>query len=94
MDIKEITRRILPSLRAYPISYAGIFGSYARGDSTEASDIDLLIRYNKPIDLFDLGSLTNSLEEATGKRVDVVIEKTVQPLMMKYIRRDLQTVYE
>jgi predicted nucleotidyltransferase len=85
----KIKSIIVPYLKRYPISYAGIFGSYARGDFRNDSDIDILIRYSKPISLFEYGGLLNSLEKATGKKVDVVIESTVHPLMMKYIKKDL-----
>lgn len=88
-NIEKIKSIVTPCLRLYPISYAGIFGSYARGDFRNDSDIDILIRYSKPISLFEYGGLLNSLEEATGKKVDVVIENTIHPLMMKYIKKDL-----
>ena len=94
MEIQNIKSITTPLLRQYPISYAGIFGSYARGEQTASSDIDILIRYSSPIDLFELGDLTNKLEDAMGIKVDIVIEKTVSPLMMKYIKKDLQTIYE
>lgn len=88
----KIKSIVAPYLKRYPISYAGIFGSYARGDFRSDSDIDILIRYSKPISLFEYGGLLNSLETATGKKVDVVIESTVPPLMMKYIKKDLVTI--
>lgn len=88
----KIKSIVVPYLKRYPVSYAGIFGSYARGDFRNDSDIDILIRYSKPISLFEYGGLLNSLETATGKKVDVVIESTVHPLMMKYIKKDLVNI--
>lgn len=87
--VDTITSIITPYLKKYPISYAGIFGSYARGDFRPDSDIDILIRYSKPISLFEYGGLINSLESATGKKVDIVFESTLHPLMKKYIKKDL-----
>lgn len=93
-QIEKISTIITPLLKEYPISYAGIFGSYARGDFNEASDVDILVRYSHPISLFAVGALLNKLEKATGKKFDVVSENTVPPLMLKYIKKDLQTIYE
>ncbi|MCX6703762.1 MAG: nucleotidyltransferase family protein [Candidatus Zambryskibacteria bacterium] len=93
-SINTIKSIITPYLKQYPISYAGIFGSYARGDFRAESDIDILIRYSQPMDLFQYGGLLNKLELATGKKIDLVIESTLHPLMMKYIKKDLVNIYE
>ena len=51
-----------------------IFGSVARGDSTESSDLDLLVRFEQGRSLFDHGGLLVDLEELLGVKVDVVSE--------------------
>ena len=87
--VDDISKMITPYLKQYPISYAGLFGSYARDDFREDSDVDVLIRYSRPFNLFDMGKLLNSLESVTGKKFDLVPENTVHPLMMKYIKKTL-----
>ena len=52
-DIRRELRAALPELRRrYPIAYLGIFGSWVRGEQTAGSDLDLLVDFDGPIDLF------------------------------------------
>ena len=55
----------------YAISRIGIFGSVARGEQTEESDVDVYVEC-PPKGLFRLGSLKNTLEQLFGCRVDIV----------------------
>ena len=52
-----------------------VFGSVARGDSDERSDVDFLVDLEPGRSLFDLGGLLMGLQELLGKEVDVVTEK-------------------
>jgi len=52
-----------------------VFGSVARGDADEASDIDFLVEMESGRSLLDLGGLQAELEQSLGRRVDVVTEK-------------------
>ena len=51
-----------------------LFGSVARGDNTEVSDVDILVRFESGRSLFDHGGLIADLEELLGVQVDVVSE--------------------
>jgi len=51
-----------------------VFGSVARGEADEASDIDFLVDMEPGRSLFDLGGLQTDLENLLGCRVDVVTE--------------------
>jgi uncharacterized protein len=52
-----------------------VFGSVARGEADETSDIDLLVDLDRGRTLFDLAALVEELNQATGRRVDVVTER-------------------
>jgi predicted nucleotidyltransferase len=56
-----------------------VFGSAARGEDTDASDIDLLVRFAPESSLFDLLHLSDELERILGRRVDVVSEGGLEP---------------
>ena len=56
----------------YDAEIIGIFGSYARGEQTERSDVDVLARFDADATLFDLIGLSLFLEEKLGIGVDVV----------------------
>src|SRR3989344_7067175 len=58
--------------QAYGISYLGLFGSYSRGDNKEDSDIDMLVKFDKPIGYFGLVRAQRALGEYLHKEVDLV----------------------
>ena len=78
----------------YGISYLGLFGSMARGEAREDSDVDLLVKFddNSNIGLFELDRVQRDLEMRFGRKVDLItkLNKYIQPEAMK----DLKTIYE
>lgn len=72
--IEEIRQRILPVAVRYKLKAVYLFGSYARGEATEGSDIDLLIDTAGTTlkSLFALGALYCDLEEALQKPIDLI----------------------
>jgi predicted nucleotidyltransferase len=80
-------------LQKNDVSFAGLFGSCARGSSTYKSDIDLLVRFSKPKSLFDLVRMENDLSTLLHKKVDLVTELSISPYMRDGILRDLKPIY-
>lgn len=76
------------------ISFLGLFGSYARGDNTENSDVDLLVEYKKPMSMFDHVRIQREFEEKLGKSVDLVTKRSVHPYIKRYVEKDLRVIYE
>jgi predicted nucleotidyltransferase len=72
--VEEKRAEILEIARKHGASNVRVFGSVARGEADEESDIDLLVDLDAGRSLFDLGALTVELNEAMGHRVDVVTE--------------------
>lgn len=79
MNIEEIKKRILPILKKYGVKKAGIFGSVARGEESEKSDIDILVELPDEATLLDLAGLKIELEELFGKKVDVLTYDSIYP---------------
>ena len=71
----------------------GIFGSVARGENTENSDIDILYQFKETVGLFNLVRIKDSLEEKLNKKVDLVSEKYLHPKLKPYIMNDLTIIY-
>jgi len=65
-----------------------VFGSVARGEADERSDVDLLVRLAPGRSLFDLGGLLVDLEELLGRRVDVVTERGLRPRIRDRVLRE------
>ena len=92
--MKHIDLQIVkPILEQYGVEYAGVFGSFARGEARADSDIDMLIRLKKPIGLFSLAELEQRLSQALGHKVDLVTEKAISPYIKKDVMHDLQYLY-
>lgn len=82
MTASEIVRvkreEILAIARKHGASNVRVFGSIARGEADEESDIDLLVDLDAERSLFDLGALVVELNESIGHRVDVVTERGIR----------------
>lgn len=63
--------QILGLAERYRAGEVRVFGSVARGEATEDSDVDLLIKPRRGCSLFDLGGLLEDLQELLGCRVDL-----------------------
>jgi len=68
----------------YGVSKIGIFGSYSKKTQTETSDIDLIIKFEKPIGL-KYFELIDFLEEKLGKNVDIITEKGLEQIRIKSV---------
>ena len=86
--------KIINICRRNDISMIGIFGSTARGEDTESSDIDLFVKLSKPKSLLSLVRLERNLSEALGKKVDLLTEGAISPYLKDRIFNELTVIYE
>jgi len=75
------------------VAMLGIFGSVARGEANEQSDIDLLVRFSERKSLLALIRLERELAQALGKEVDLQTEAGLSPYLRERILRDLKVIY-
>jgi len=74
--------------KPYSIKQLGIFGSYARGEANENSDIDIVVAFDKA-DLFNQINIKQDLEEKFNTHVDVIaIWKRMNPKLLSRIQKD------
>jgi uncharacterized protein len=85
LNIDKIKKKIVAVLKKHGIKKAGIFGSYAQGKQKKGSDIDILLEPTKDMSLLDLSGLKIELEEATGRKVDLVSYRYIHPYLKKRI---------
>ena len=88
MDVEEIKKKVVPLLKVYGVRRAGLFGSLARGDATDKSDVDLLVEFKGEKSLLDLAGLKLDVEELLGRRVDVLTYGSLHPLLRSRILRE------
>ncbi len=74
-SIKQALAAMKPALvERFALKQIGVFGSFVRGEATEASDIDILIEYNtnSTLSFFDIVTLEDELSSALQAKVDIV----------------------
>ena len=89
-QIKEI---VAPVAEKYGVGSVSLFGSYARGEADEKSDIDLLMDRGNIRDLFQYGSMISDLEEALGCHVDLVSDDIKDTGFLRKINTDTVMIY-
>lgn len=88
-EIKSILKDHKAELfKKYPLKSIGIFGSYARGEQREDSDIDILVEYKKPMGV-NFIDLSIELQEKLRMQVDLVSKKGIKPKYFSYLNRDI-----
>ena len=92
---KEWPNQIINYLQEYSPLKIGIFGSYVRGEQTDKSDLDLLIKLKKRIGLLQLVRIERELTEILGVQVDIVTENSLKNEKLRaYIEKDLMIIYQ
>lgn len=77
-----------PVLMKYGIASASVSGSYATGQQTNRSDIDLIVEFDLPVGLLTFSRIKRELEEALGRKVDLMERSAIKPRIRKYLLRD------
>jgi predicted nucleotidyltransferase len=86
--LKEKREEILRLCAKYGARNVRVFGSVARGEAEEYSDLDFLVDLEPGRTLLDLGGLHAELEELLGRRVDVVTERGLYWLLRRRILKE------
>ena len=92
--VRSRLEKLKPVLKErYQVQTIGFFGSYARGEQNEKSDVDILVEFSEPntIDLFDFIELEEFLSKQLGIKVDLVTKSALKPMIKDQILRE--TIY-
>jgi predicted nucleotidyltransferase len=73
------------ALRQYGVESLSLFGSVAREEENDKSDVDLLVTFGQPVGLFSFLELKDHLEGVLGARVDLVTKEALHPRLRKKI---------
>ncbi len=89
-QIKNVLDQHISLLKEkYNVQELGVFGSIARGDNTQASDIDILVEFSQPIGFFKFIELENYLSNILEKKVDLVTKKALKDAIKDNILKEV-----
>ncbi len=94
MDLNPLISKVKAICRANGVVMPGVFGSVAKGEDTPSSDVDLLVKLSKPIGLVEFISLEDTFSQVFNRRVDLVTESSLHPLIRQGVLADLRVIYE
>jgi len=88
------TTKVVEICRKNDASMIGVFGSMAKGEATEQSDIDLLLKFSKRKSLLSLVKLERELSASIGRKVDLLTEASISPYLRDRIKKELRIIYK
>ncbi len=94
--MSNISNTLAAYFATQPIDKAWIFGSFARGEATPESDIDILVNFtpNRSITLFDYANMRNTLSQLTQRNIDLVEYDRLKDFARDSAERDKILIYE
>lgn len=93
---REITEKIRDYFKDQPVLKAWLFGSYARGEQTPESDIDIMVSLDpkEDVSLLKLANMYGSLNDLLGVKVDLVTDKGLMDFARQSVNKDKILLYE
>ena len=98
--VKREIQKYFPAIKDYlksqPVEMAWLFGSCSRGENTEESDMDILVRYSsgQVVSLFKISTIMCGLSKIVGMKVDLVEEGRLLPFAVQSVEKDKLLIYE
>lgn len=93
-QVESYIQIIRDHLSTQPVKKAYLFGSYARGEQDETSDIDLMIELDDRVGVYKFVGIQLKLEELLGKKVDLISTEGISRHIQPFIDKDKKLVYE
>lgn len=87
-EVEEIKRKIIPILKSHNVKKAGLFGSAIKIELQKDNDIDILVGIEEDISLLDFAGIKLEIEEALGRKVDLVEYDAIKPLLRDNILKE------
>lgn len=95
MSTQMMQQTIADYFKTQPIQRAWLFGSYARGDESPLSDVDILVQFDEGgVSLLKHAAMICELEKILDRPVDIVSEKMLRPRVRESVDQDKKLIYE
>ena len=92
-EVKQQLQTLKPTLKKrFKVETIDIFGSYARGEQTEKSDLDILVTYSEMVDLLLIAGLRRYLRRKLYMKVDVISKEFLNKYIKEQVLEEAVTV--
>jgi len=88
----EMMEKLIHILKKHHAKKIEIFGSYARGEQKETSDLDVIVEFEKRKSLLELVGIEQELEDALGIKVDLLTEASISPYLIEKIKKESKVI--
>jgi len=94
-DVKQQLQALKPTLKKrFKVETIDIFGSYARGEQTEKSDLDILVTYSEMVDLLLIAGLRRYLRRKLHMKVDVISKEFLNKYIKEQVLEEVVSVWK
>ena len=91
----QMNKAIADYFKTQPIERAWLFGSFARGEETPISDVDILVQFDEDgVSLLKHAAMICELEKILNRPVDIVEDGTLRPRVRERVNQDRRLIYE
>ncbi len=94
MDRRLLFERAASELSKHGVRRAKVFGSYARGDMREESDIDILVEFSSRKSLLEIVRIERELSDSLGVKVDLLTEQSISPYLIEQVKEEARTILD
>ncbi len=91
--MNKIIDKLVSILKKHGAKKIEIFGSYARGEHTKRSDLDIIVEFEKRKSLLELVGIEQELEDTLNMKVDLLTKASISPYLIKRIEKESKVVF-
>ncbi len=88
----EMMEKLIHILKKHGAKKIEIFGSYARGEQKETSDLDVIVEFEKRKSLLELVGIEHELEDHLGMKIDLFTGASISPYLIEKIKKESKVI--
>jgi uncharacterized protein len=91
---EEVYKNIVDFLAQEGASQVSVFGSFARDEEDNTSDIDILVEFERKMGLIEFCGIERRLSDFVGMKIDLLTKSAINPLIQPFVENDRKIIYQ